>query len=203
MAKKYNLQLAWEVYNYLTQNDQYIFGNKTLNNTAYIFILTLTAMYGSVSFIDLINVSGVSFKELYMYLDSLTLHFELLKRETLADGVQKYMLSESFIKTVQTKKLKLDYTINVDELNKKVFLNVLKNMRYHMKILSKNLCIEEHQGKFKLMRALLNPVISNPVRINDVRQLSRLGYMKLNPKTKELKLNKHAYLKDWTGSSVI
>ena len=51
-----------------------------------------------------------------------------------------------------------------------------------------------------LIRSLLNPVISNPIAVEDCRALSRLGYMKYRPQNKELKLNAVAYLKDWVGA---
>ena len=75
---------------------------------------------------------------------------------------------------------------------------MLANIKYHTKILQENLGSDSEKN-VGLIRSLLNPVISNPIAVEDCRALSKLGYMKYRPQKKELKLNAVAYLKDWVG----
>ena len=190
--KKTNVQLAWKLYNYVNKWDKQIFGNKTLNNSAYMFVLTLIAMYESLSMSDLVDLSGISYKETYRYMDSLLRHFCLINLEN-----GSYSLSKKFIDSINRDNTKLD------NINEQVFATVINNMKYHVRIFSENLSIDEEQRKYKLMKSLLNPVISNPIHSTYCRDLSKLGYMKFIQGTRELKLNKLAYLKDWVGTRVI
>lgn len=187
-----NIELAWKLYNYLNIWEGKIFGKKTPNNASNILIVTLVAFYEELSLTEISLKSGVKYADLYRYVDSLTKYFKLLD---YTDG--KYRLSKNLVKSVH------DSNLQVSKVNEKIFCTVLSNMKYHTKIFQEHLDLKEETGKFKMVRAMLNPVISNPIKANDFRKLSLLGYMKYKPQNKELKLNAVAYEKDWVGVTAV
>ena len=189
---KERLDLAWKVYNYVNIYEDKIFGSKKPNNASYMFILTLIALYGEMNMQHIIHHTGVGFKDIYKYIEGLQGYYRLI-----AHTADMYHISSTFLRSIKSCKIK------INPVNEDVFCTVLSNMRYHTNIFQENLQLEENSSKFKLMRAMLNPVISNPIHAKDCRKLSTLGYMKYQPQKKELKLNEIAYKKDWVGTSVI
>lgn len=189
---KDNADLAWKLYNYLNVWEDKIFGKKSSNNAVYMFILTIVALNNCLTLADIISKVGIEYKDVYRFVDSLVRYHGFL---VLEEG--KYSLSPDLKKSIA------DSDIKVSEVNEKIFCTLLSNMRYHTQIFQENLTLDEDNGKFKMMRSLLNPVISNPIHASDCRQLSRLGYMKYRPQKKEFMLNAIAYKKDWVGTNVI
>lgn len=189
---KNNVDLAWKLYNYLNVWEDKIFGKKSSNNAIYMFILTTVALNEKLTLQDIITKIGIEYKDVYRYVDSLVRYHGFL---TSTAG--EYTISKSLQKSIA------DSDIKVSEVNEEIFCTVLNNMRYHTQIFQENLTLDENNGKFKMMRSLLNPVISNPIHASDCRQLSRLGYMKYRPQKKEFMLNAVAYKKDWVGTHVI
>lgn len=180
---------TWGVYNYLIHWEKQIFGAKSVKNSVYMFLVTLVAMHGKMSLTDLIKESGVPYKDIYRYTESLTRHYNLLKYEN-----NYYELSDSFSESVAK-----DKSIKFQKQNMEVLGTFIKNMRHHVDIIRDNLGTDDVGTDFKYMRALCSPVVSKPIRATDLNPLAKLGYMKYNPVTKILKLNKYAYKKDWTG----
>lgn len=181
---------AWKLYNYLNNFERLVFGCKKKHNAISILILTVVELHGSLSTSDISDELGLPYSEIYRYVDNLEKYFHFLERcedsalkvcKTLKDNAEKESLK--FSKDTQ-----------------KVFTTVIANVKYHTKIFQDNLGSDSEQN-VGLIRSLLNPVISNPIAVEDCRQLSRLGYMKYRPQKKELKLNAVAYLKDWVGAT--
>lgn len=202
--------IAWKAYNYLDQNEIYVFGNKSSRNSIYMLLVTVIALYGNLTQNRLYRITGLPFRELFKYIDSLQLHYNFVdvQRVNNTDCIgmnyttSEYSLSSLFLQSLYTRKQKSDFTDNISDYNKEIFINMLKNMKYHIKILKSNLELENN-GEFKLFRALLNPLLGRPIRFDDYKKLSKLGYMRYDTNTKELRLNKLAYLKDWIGADVI
>ena len=189
---KTNLNKAWKLYNYLITWEEEIFGSKSFNNSACIFILTLVALYDRLTQAELREKSGVSYADIYRNVESLEKHYNYI-----VNNNGTYEISPDLLRTLENEDIKLN------EVNENIFCTVLNNMRYHTQIFEKNLTLEKDNDKFHMMRALLNPVISNPIHNTDCRKLSLLGYMKYKPQKKQLSLNEFAYKKDWVGTRVI
>ena len=189
---KSNADIAWKLYNYLNVWEDKIFGKKSSNNAIYMFILTMVALNNELTLSDIINKMNIEYKEVYRYIDSLVRYHKFLSY----DG-NTYKISSDFLKSIN------DSDIKVSEVNEKVFCTLLSNMKYHTQIFQEHLTLTEKNNKFKIMRALMSPVISNPIHASDCRQLSMLGYMKYRPQKKEFMLNEVAYKKDWVGLHVI
>lgn len=180
---------AWGVYNYLIHWEKQIFGAKSVKNSVYMFLVTLVAIHKKMSLTELIKESGVPYKDIYRYTESLTRHYNLLSYKD-----NYYELSYSFAESVVK-----DKSIKFQKHNMEVLGTFMRNMRHHVDIIRENLGTEDVRTDFKYMRALCSPVVSKPIRATDLNPLAKLGYMKYNPITKILKLNKFAYKKDWTG----
>ena len=189
---KKNVDLAWKLYNYCNLWEDKLFGQKTSNNSLYMLILTLISLYGELTLAEIMKKTDLPYKDIFKYIDTLTRHYEFLKATNYG-----YKLNADLIKSIE------DSDIKIVDINEKVLCTVISNMCYHAKILKNNLEFEEETEQFKVIRSLLNPVISNPIHIEDCRKLSALGYMKYNPINKILKLNEVAYKKDWVGINVI
>lgn len=195
MISKNNVDLAWKLYNYLNTWEGKIFGSESCKNTPCIFILTLVAFYGGLSNIEIMKKTNTTYSEMYRFIESLTRYYQFLEYNRKKD---KYELSSALVKSA------LDSDVKTSEINEKVFCTLLNNMKYHIKIFSDNLSLDPNtNSKFNVMKALLNPVVSKPIHVNNLKQLSYLGYMKYNPQSKKLKLNAVAYKKDWAGTNVI
>lgn len=182
--------LAWKLYNYLNNFERLVFGCKKSHNAISILILTVVELHGDMSTSDISDELGLPYGEIYRYVDNLEKYFNFLERT--GEGtlrVCKQLRDNAEKENVQTPKS-----------TQKVFTTVLANVKYHTKIFQDNLSTDSEKN-VGLIRSLLNPVISNPIAVEDCRQLSRLGYMKYRPQKKELKLNAVAYLKDWVGAS--
>lgn len=195
MILKNNVDLAWKLYNYLNTWEDKIFGSESCKNAPCIFILTLVAFYGGLSNIEIMKKTNTTYLEMYRFIESLTRYYQFLEYNRKKD---KYELSSELIKSA------LDSDVKTSEINEKVFCTLLNNMKYHIKIFSDNLSLDPNtNSKFNVMKALLNPVVSKPIHVNNLKQLSSLGYMKYNSQSKKLKLNAIAYKKDWAGTNVI
>ena len=186
---KSRAELAWKLYNYLNNFERLVFGCKKKYNAISILILTVVELHDSMSMSEISEELGLLYKDIYRFVDNLEKYFHFLERtengkfkvcKDLRDNAEK----ESTTTCVGTKK---------------VFTTVLANVKYHTKIFQDNLNTDSEKN-VGLIRSLLNPVISNPIAVEDCRALSRLGYMKYRPQNKELKLNAVAYLKDWVGA---
>lgn len=179
---KSNADIAWKLYNYLNVWEHKIFGKKSPNNAIYMFILTMVALSNELTLSDIINKGDIEYKEAYRYIDSLVRYHKFLNYDK-----NTYKISSDFLKSI----------------NEGVFCILLSNMKYHTQIFQEHLTLTEKNNKFKIIRALVSPVISNPIHASDCRQLSMLGYMKYRPQKKEFMLNEVAYKKDWVGLHVI
>ena len=179
---------AWKLYNYLNNFERLVFGCKKKHNAISILILTVVELHGELSTSDISDELGLSYGDIYRFVDNLEKYFQFLERTDKGTLKVSKTLKENAEKEVT--KFSKD--------TQKVFATVLANIKYHTKILQENLGSDSEKN-VGLIRLLLNPVISNPIAVEDCRALSKLGYMKYRPQKKELKLNAVAYLKDWVG----
>jgi len=192
-VEKTNVDTAWKIYNYLNIWEDKVFGGRGQGNVVSMFILTLVALHNKLALSEITNKLQLPYKDVYKYIDSLTRYYKFLG----TDSTGNYVLTDVLLKSIK------DSDITVPEVNEEIFCTVMSNLKYHTQIFQENLTLKGEVGKFKLMQALLNPVISNPIHASDCRQLSKLGYMKFRPQKKEFKLNEIAYRKDWVGTSVL
>jgi len=192
-VEKTNVDTAWKIYNYLNIWEDKVFGGRGQGNVVSMFILTLVALHNKLALSEITNKLQLPYKDVYKYIDSLTRYYKFLG----IDNTGNYVLTDVLLKSIK------DSDITVPEVNEEIFCTVMSNLKYHTQIFQENLTLKGEVGKFKLMQALLNPVISNPIHASDCRQLSKLGYMKFRPQKKEFKLNEIAYRKDWVGTSVL
>ena len=166
-----------------------VFGSKDSHNTISIIILTVVALHGNLSMGEISSELGLSYKELYRFVDNLEKYFQFLVATGEGFSVSNTLLESAYKEEISSPK-------DV----RKIFITVLSNLKYHTKILQDNLGYSS-EANVKLVRSMLNPVFSNPIQIEDCRALSKLGYMKYKPQKRELKLNAIAYLKDWVGAN--
>lgn len=189
IVTKTSSDLAWKLYTYLNKYERLVFGCKKPHNAISILILTVVELHGEMSMSDISDELGLSYADIYRFVDNLEKYFNFLERTEIGFKVCKQLKDNA-------KKENTQCTKNT----KKIFATVLANVKYHTKIFQDNLSTDSEKN-VRLIRSLLNPVISNPIAVDDCRALSRLGYMKFRPQKKELKLNAVAYLKDWVGAS--
>lgn len=182
---------AWQLYNYLNKYERMVFGCKKSHNAISILILTIVALRVELTTSEISEELGLSYGDVYRFVDNLEKYFGFLIHTE-----NGFKISDKLLENASKEEIECSKDV------KQVFTTVLANLKYHTKILNDNLG-KDSQENVKLVRSLLNPVMSNPIAIEDCRTLSRLGYMKYRPQKKELKLNAVAYLKDWVCANAI
>lgn len=177
---------ALKIYSYLDTWKDKIFPRANDTVYKYIFAITVIAMYDGAELHFISNKLNLKTQDTYRVLQELEISLQLVTRVD-----SKYYLSKQLQDNVDKE------TFNATEVQISTFNKIIKNLSSHCKVIGGNLGISKKE-ELPLVHSLINPLMSNPIHIDDCRQLSKLGYMKYNNITKKLKLNSIAYQKDWS-----
>ena len=177
---------ALKIYSYLDTWKDKIFPRANDTVYKYIFALTVISMYDGVELSIISSKLNMKTQDTYRVMQELEISLQLVTRVD-----SKYYLSEKLQDNVSKEQF------NATETQVNTFNKIIKNLSSHCRIIGENLNVN-NERELPLVHSLINPLMSNPIHIDDCRQLSKLGYMKYNNITKKLKLNSIAYQKDWS-----
>jgi hypothetical protein len=197
--RKINSVRAFKVYNYLQSSTGLL--NKD-NEGICTILLCLTVLYDGITKFELAEFTGLTPTNIVWIMNSLVsknvvsydpnLTLGRHQRANLGCGV--YKITPQFEKLVQST------PNNFSETALRTFTLVMNNVNYHLQTISSYCC--SGPKKFDAVLNLLKPVLGIPVDKEFRDNLKSIGYIKYCTNSKLPKLNKRAYLADWSNTYV-